>query len=127
MKAIDINRRCAECDHETDDCVKFTTKDYEKAYKEALERAKDFMNGEVHYELKMGENIMCWIFPELRESEDERIRKEIIDYITYVADTRSNKKEWLAWLEKQGAKDELIKELGKILKLNVFKRLLNKD
>lgn len=29
MKAIDINRRCAECDHETDDCVKFTTKDYD--------------------------------------------------------------------------------------------------
>lgn len=36
-------------------------------------------------------------FPELKESEDEKIRKEIIDYIkigTY-------KKDWIAWLEKQ--------------------------
>ena len=38
------------------------------------------------------------IFPELKESEDERIRKEIIEYIkigTY-------HKDWVAWLEKQG-------------------------
>ena len=38
------------------------------------------------------------IFPELEESEDERIRKEIIEYIK----TGTYRKDWLAWLEKQG-------------------------
>lgn len=41
------------------------------------------------------------IFPELKmdkESEDERIRKEIIDYI----DKATGCKRWVAWLEKQG-------------------------
>ena len=37
------------------------------------------------------------IFPELEESEDERIRKEILEYI----DKATGCKEWVAWLEKQ--------------------------
>ena len=45
--------------------------DYEKKYKEALERAKSF-------ELPEYKNIMVSIFPELRESEEERIRKALI-------------------------------------------------
>ena len=43
--------------------------DYEKAYKEALERAKK-LYGCPEYDAELEE-----IFPELRESEDERIRK----------------------------------------------------
>ena len=41
--------------------------------------------------------------PELRESEDERIRKEIIHYILYKANGVSEKQEheWIAYLEKQ--------------------------
>lgn len=82
---------------------------YKKKYKKALERAKDFMNGEVHYALRRGENIMCWIFPELRESEDERIRKWLIRDIkqslddgVYNDESIDSAKEALAWLEKQG-------------------------
>ena len=76
-------------------------------YDDALERAKDFMNGEAHYELKMGENIMCWVFPELRESEDERIRKMLIEFFGKGAENNSSTngisdKDILAWLEKQG-------------------------
>ena len=40
------------------------------------------------------------IFPELKESEDERIRKEIIEYIK----TGTYHKDWIAWLEKQDNK-----------------------
>ena len=47
--------------------------DYEKAYKEALERAKSFQE-------KYGGDYAGYIFPELRESEDERIRKFLVDY-----------------------------------------------
>ena len=53
--------------------------DYEKAYKEALERArvcreKGFSDGESLED----------IFPELKESEDERIRKELLEEIEFI-------------------------------------------
>jgi len=79
--------------------------DYEKKYKEALQRAKDFKDGIVHHALEPGESIVNWIFPELRESEDEKIRKGIIKFfsesdvipiISYEA-----KQAWLDWLERQ--------------------------
>lgn len=44
-------------------------------------------------------------FPELRESEDDRIRKELVDFIYDKTDTyelREKSNSWLAWLEKQG-------------------------
>ena len=49
--------------------------DYEKKYKEALERANSFQE-------KYGGDYAGYIFPELRESEDEKIRKFLIDYFT---------------------------------------------
>lgn len=71
--------------------------DYEKKYKEALERAK-----RLHSEPTGGtERIVCeQIFPELKESEDERIRKELCKAIwTYVPTEEGQ--EYIAWLEKQ--------------------------
>lgn len=47
------------------------------------------------------------LIPELKESEDERIRKELLDYleertvVESLTDTRV-KKDWIAWIEKQG-------------------------
>ena len=43
------------------------------------------------------------IFPDLKESDDEKIRKEIINYILYKADGVSEEQEhsWIAYLEKQ--------------------------
>ena len=65
--------------------------DYEKAYKEALERAK---KGECL------ENI----FPELKESEDEKTKREIMEYITHYKDSLDDDeyRTWIVWLEKQG-------------------------
>lgn len=45
-----------------------------------------------------------YIFPELKESEDEIIRKEIIDYIS----KSTGCKRWVAWLEKQGEKSNTV-------------------
>lgn len=68
------------------------SKDYKKLYEEALERAKIFKSPFCQHAAEL-------IFPELRESEDERIRKEIISYIkSSGAVTNSN---WISWLEKQ--------------------------
>ena len=72
-------------------------------YEEALEKAR------TEYE-KARKQGYTWLmvllegmFHELKESEDERIRKEIIHYILYKADGVSEKQEheWVAWLEKQ--------------------------
>lgn len=72
---------------------------YEEKYKQALERAR-------HYYLTgKGETVdfIKMIFPELAESEDERIRKEIIDFLgmphPQFVGKRDHEK-WIAWLEK---------------------------
>ena len=76
-------------------------KEKAKAYDEAIERAK-----------KLG--IAEEIFPELKESEDEKIRKEIISILrnAYWTSNRNRFNKLVAWLEKQGDKDKLIQELG---------------
>ena len=77
---------------------------YEKKYNEALERARALWREAIEKEyaidyLKDYETI----FPELRESEDERIRKILIEVvnITPASIAVHNKRELLAWLEKQ--------------------------
>lgn len=65
-----------------------------KRYDKAIERAKGLIDFSSDSELKTLE----YVFPELRESENEKIRKEILDYI----DKSTGCKRWVAWLEKQG-------------------------
>lgn len=77
--------------------------DYEKKYKEALERAKGM------WEQGMMPERIEYIFPELKESEDERIRKELYKYfrdLQLSSDREFSQSasidEILDWLEKQG-------------------------
>lgn len=76
--------------------------DYEKAYKQALERARKLYNEAVANDYVSDMEDYEQIFPELCESEDEKIRKEIIRFL---ADKISIypyiKKQWISWLEKQ--------------------------
>lgn len=79
--------------------------DYEKKYKDALERAKYYREGITDRKLENGENILDYIFPELKDSEDERIRKGIIKFIKVSKpgwQNYSDYSSWIAWLEKQG-------------------------
>lgn len=72
-----------------------TQEDKAEAYSKAVEKAKQ------EYSITTSEDRKQWLeelFPELRESEDERIRKEILNYI----DKATGCKRWVAWLEKQG-------------------------
>ena len=79
--------------------------DYKKAYKEALERAREFQKSKDGLCVLTAESI----FPELKESEDEKIRKWLLDTITQIP---NDSIEWdviekakvLSWLEKQGEK-----------------------
>ena len=84
--------------------------DYEKAYKEAIKRAKAII--EVAEKEEEVYKSAITIFPELCESEDEQIRKWIIDDIRYNMNNEPlNNSEYkkkaekaIAWLEKQGQK-----------------------
>ena len=69
--------------------------DYEKKYKEANDKVA----------VRFGTNVAKEIFTDLYESEDERIRKELIEIIKSRSDF---KQEYIAWLEKQGEKPTII-------------------
>lgn len=74
--------------------------DYEKKYKDALEWARKVMQGKVGFVL----DEVLEKFPELKESEDESVRKEIIAtiHLYYGEPLEDEAKEMIAWLEKQG-------------------------
>ena len=76
--------------------------DYEKKYKEALEKAKFYYD---NWPLENEKNKLENMFPELRESEDERIRKEIIAFLKHYhtgeGDSVTYDNDWLVYLEKQ--------------------------
>ena len=78
--------------------------DYEQKYKEALAKARQLCE---YPTSKPFVSDLQDLFTELKESEDERIRKEIIDYIK----TGTYKKDWITWLEKQGEKPILSNSL----------------
>ena len=77
--------------------------DYEKEYKEALERAK-------------AGKPMDEVFPELKESKDERIRKELIDFLKGInlrpAQNPRAKEEFIAYLEKQKEQKPALRLVG---------------
>lgn len=66
---------------------------YEKKYKEANDKVA----------ARFGSNIAKEIFTDLYESEDEKVRKEIMDFIdTKTIDSDERRNRWFSWLEKQG-------------------------
>ena len=78
---------------------------YEKKYKDALERAKSYYNNE-ESRIGMTPIDLEEIFPELKESWDERIKNDIkraisvaLDYSYFDEETADN---CLAWIERQG-------------------------
>ena len=77
---------------------------YEKKYKEALERASKL---KVQNPFDTVGQMVEHIFPELKESEDEKIRKELIAIYSVGAKVNAKTgdipdRDIVAWLEKQG-------------------------
>lgn len=50
------------------------------------------------------------LFPELKESEDERTRQEIVRFIRMEVEDEIVGNKWLAWLEKQGEQKPIERE-----------------
>ena len=77
----------------------------EQKHKEDLEAAKGWFAIANKDNNTMAIQILENLFPELRESEDDRIRKELIEFIRHgncVFDSLEQKNRFWAWLEKQG-------------------------
>ncbi len=81
-----------------------TQEEKAKAYDKAIERAKSLIGDTIIEE--SGQHLAETIFPELKESEDERIRKSLISYLHGLGEfdypDKKTYNNWLVWLEKQG-------------------------
>lgn len=79
--------------------------DYEEKYNQALERASKLR---VHNPFDTVSQMVEYIFPELKESEDEKVRKEILNVFkqldkgSTICGRNYDYDKWIAWLEKQG-------------------------
>lgn len=96
--------------------------DYEKLYKEALERARTWKYKSGMPKDKQG--ILDDIFPELCESKDKRIRKAIYSVLKYLEtdcswdslDEEVDISDAYDWLEKQGnQREQLINKACNVL------------
>lgn len=83
-----------------------TTEEKAKAYDEALKRAKILYNDKNEIGYANAESVLEEVFPLLKESDDERIRKEIIEAFKTLGDGKIpvviNYADIFTWLEKQG-------------------------
>lgn len=82
--------------------------DYKEKYEQALKTAKLLAD---NTDDEICKKKIEAIFPELIESEDEIIRKELIEFVdinTLSTDERHDR--WIAWLEKQGIPAKLSEE-----------------
>ena len=82
-----------------------STEEKANAYDNALNKAKQLLSkckrvSDKASMIYRAEDIES-MFPELKESEDERIRKEIKQHFLHLDDSFPDKAKWLDWLEKK--------------------------
>lgn len=83
----------------------FSIEQKAQRYDKALEKAKNYHSPETECNIRIA---MENLFPELAESEDEKIRKEMIEILKneaheFPSSVIANKSiSWIAWLEKKG-------------------------
>lgn len=76
--------------------------------KEAMKILKDFHDKSALFSVRTA---LDTVIPELKDSEDEKIRKHIVTFIMEaekMGDAPEECAKWLAWLEKQGQVKESI-------------------
>ena len=113
---------------------------YERKYEDALERARKWYNNP--NSSSIGKSYLYAVFPELTESEDEKIRKSLLEYLHTLPNHYAHggvcAPEWIAWLEKQGEHvnfrnkiqigDKVTRnEDGVLVNLSQLKRIAKKD
>lgn len=102
-----------------------TIEEKARAYDEALQRARELNSGK-DVCAAAGTTTCEYIFPELKESDDERIRKWLIDWVNAVnywsKQFTLTKEQIIAWLEKQGKKPQgkSVLDVWKDMRLEVY-------
>ena len=95
---------------------------YEQKYNEALERARDLMVNQ--NPPAFDKDLISLVFPELKESEDKKIRRELRnDLLLYVP----TPERYIAWLEKQGNNQNWKPSKGQINALEHFIRSIGES
>ena len=91
-----------------------TIEEKARRYDEAIEKGKQIQNTPYTAHWDIMKEVAEHLLPELVESKDEKIRKEILQYIKNIESQTIPKAKydsWIAWLEKQGeispSEDEL--------------------
>jgi len=81
-----------------------------RRYDEAIKRLEDIEAGKCQKTFVFTEGLFGYIFPELKESEDEdeRIRKELIKFVKV---NIPDEERYIAWLEKQKTSEEAMQYL----------------
>lgn len=92
---------------------------YEQKYKEALERARKIENREP-IDVPDGTSIPVAIFPELKESCDEKIRKELLAVVNDLVLPSEQQSRFVSWLEKQREQKPSWNEEDEISLLNAL-------
>lgn len=77
---------------------KLTIEQKAKAYDEALKVLHKYDGANIMFSQSLKEEM----FPELKESEDEKTRSEIIRFIQMEVEDEIVGNKWIAWIEKQG-------------------------
>ena len=107
---------------------------YEEKYKEALETIHEILNsGSDSIKMSRLKLRLQSVFPEIKEDEDERIRKDLIEFVKQYGDNfygQISKASAIPWLEKQRDDDsmspkEIAKSIGKSLTLSLINYLDN--
>lgn len=98
--------------------------DYKEKYEQSLERLKGLIEVTREDKCAIMEEDIINIFPELKESEDERIRKELIFYLGDMPEDTElrngiTNRDVLAWLEKQSEMPTWSEEDEKLYKLSL--------
>ena len=84
--------------------------DKAKRYDEVFNAAKEWYNNP--NSSSIGKSYLYAVFPELRESEDDRIRKELIGFLRNIPNSNYTCEEMALWLEKQGDIDKTSYEIA---------------
>ena len=90
-----------------------TIEEKAKAYDEALKRAREVIKNNPDF-VRVTPKLMEEIFPELEESEDERMRSQTLKVLNYYKNEENSEgripteiNECIAWLKKQGAQKSI--------------------
>jgi len=75
-----------------------------KAYDDAIRKADDIRKGNCETPFVYSQKLFEYLFP-LEESEDEKIRKELIGFLRNIPNSNYTCEEMDLWLEKQGSEE----------------------